>query len=202
MQVYPLPKRWGKIRPFLNHPDVLEFENAAFQCIHPEYEAGYHIPREGGWTLDLPFPRTRTSLRAYQSFGRCHQIAPVMLRLMQLAEPKGEWWIEKSELHTVVMGRLKNNLVIVDINLAFDSDADILDSYFQRIATAEWTEVEHSPESYLGTWMDYWEEHHRDFYPMSPQITGGEPMEGWEKHYPHLQINDHGFMQVKKENQK
>ncbi len=103
MNVYPLKKRWHKIRPFLVHPEAQAVENRVMKLLHPEYEAGTHIPREAGRCFVSGWPRSRRGATAFQCFGHCHSISPLMHTLLSHAEPQKQWFIFTAPAHTTVV---------------------------------------------------------------------------------------------------
>ena len=133
--VYDLHRNWRKFRPHLANPRVQLIEQLAMSAICPEYTVGVHIPREVGGCLDVPWPRSRKGATAYQCFGHCHAIAPVMLELARLAEPGIEWEILGHRAHTVVVGfrSQSETMILLDVNLAGDTDTATVAYYRSKI---------------------------------------------------------------------
>ena len=183
MKVYPIRANWRKFRRHLAHPTVRAVENAAMRCLHFEYEAGRHIPREAGRCLDVPAPRSRTGATAYQCFGHCHAIAPVMLALARLAEPEENWVIVTADSHTVVIstpgdvGRCGADLhgYLLDINLMGDPDAEAIDHFREKVWEADNWWYEDAGE-YIREHLQ--EGGFRSRFPMRPKATGWEPTPG------------------------
>ena len=103
-EVYDIRKKWRKFRRHLTHRWVIQTENRAMKALRADYDSTEHIPREAGRCLDVPWPLSRTGAMAYQCFGHCHAIAPVMCALARRAEPTLYWAIVGHTEHTVVIG--------------------------------------------------------------------------------------------------
>ncbi len=186
MEVYPIRDNWRKFRPHLSNPGVRLIENAAMRSIHHEYDAGRHIPREAGSSLDVAWPRSRTGATAYQCFGYCHVIAPVMLALAKLAEPKLDWYIIGAREHTAVVSLVRywpwewSCLgYLLDINLLGDSNA--VEHFEGKVWAAENWRYD-SPIAHVeGRLQDG---RFRSRYPMRTRETGWNPAPGTEALYP------------------
>ncbi len=176
MEVYPIRERWRKFRRHLAHPDVRAVENAAMRSMHPEYEAGRHIPREAGRCLDVPAPRSRTGATAYQCFGFCHTIAPVMLALAKLAEPDERWLIVSAIKHTAVVSEIGQGeyRYLLDINMVGYPDDHTLEHFREKVLGAAYYTAWWSPEAYIESYGA----HFRSQYPMRPEANGREPEPG------------------------
>lgn len=188
MITYPLPERWRKFRPHLESPIVREIENLAMGTLHPEYVAGRHIPRESGNCLDLPWPRSRTGYRAYQCFGHCHSIAPVMLTLARLADPSKEWSLVASHRHTTVVSLIDGEIrSVLDINSA---GKEAISQLVSEVLAYD----DHWYESDVLKYIDYRLVRNGSFpfrysYPMRPAVNQWKPEEGSEIHYPERNIS-------------
>ena len=192
VKVYPIKNKWRKFKPFLSHPSVKKVENTVLQFIHPEYRSGRHIPREAGWTIDAAWPRSRTGATAYQCFGHCHSIAPIMLQLVRLAEPKRTWCIYSALEHTVVIEREdyhhSTNYFhvpkrILDINLANDDDEAIVSHFEDKIASQDFL-IYHTIDCFIKeNLIRDGKGIFRAKFPMRPHITNWEPEENSSQHY-------------------
>ncbi|MCZ6868104.1 MAG: hypothetical protein O7G84_01210 [Gammaproteobacteria bacterium] len=109
--IYPINKMWR--RKFWPHiPDVQNTLRRAIRTIRYDYDPAIHIPREAGYTIDYPWPRTRECAGAFQMIGYCHVIVAPMLDLAQRALPKNEWHIVNAKKHSIVMS---DDGIILDI---------------------------------------------------------------------------------------
>ncbi len=92
LSVYDIRRNWSKrFKPLI--PAVEPTLQRAIRCYRSDFDPNKHIPREAGWCLDAPRPRTRTCARAFHMYGCCHIIAVVMLDFAQRALPNHEWWL-------------------------------------------------------------------------------------------------------------
>jgi len=189
MKPYDLDKKWRKFKPYLDHPEVRRIENLTMQLMHPEYVAGRHVPREAGKCIDVPWPRSRTGAKAYQCFGYCHCIAPVILALARLADPKYEWCLLNAVNHTVVLGVIDmegtppyddSNWVIIDINSYDESPESIIEQFTNEIMGDPTYRIEDDLDNYIFTRLG---PHFKSQYPMRPSVTGWQPEEGAWEHY-------------------
>lgn len=122
LKIVPLKRDWSrKFKPHL--PAVKSFEQKIIRTIRYDYSAKKHIPREAGLPMPLRAPRTRTCARAYQMFGYCHLIAPVMMKLAELAMPRKEWFVLAGRAHSTV---ISNEGDVVDINQMGRADSSVL----------------------------------------------------------------------------
>lgn len=121
--VYPLRARWTRLfKPRL--PEVQETLRQAMRAIRTDFDPTIHIPREAGRTIDCPWPRTRTCVRAYHCYGYCHVIAAVVLDLARRVMPDHDWWLCHGEGHSIV---IDTQCVIIDINGSHDEPYQVIE---------------------------------------------------------------------------
>ena len=132
-RVYPLAENWRKFKKYLDDPEIVGVHARCMKALRPEYEPATHVPRDAGWCLDLPRPRTRACLQAYQCFGNCHAIAPLMLALARKAEPRETWWLASAPEHTAVFSA---SGYLLDVNAVGLSDTETLSTFARKCRAA------------------------------------------------------------------
>ena len=101
-------RKWKKkIRPLLDHPDVVKALTGGLMLGDPNYREG-DPPWEYGRGPLNGQRATPGCLSWYQPRGMCHYIAPFSWKLGTLLFPEREWGFITSDHHTVVIGYAGN----------------------------------------------------------------------------------------------
>ncbi len=158
---YPIQKRWRRLRPLFEHPQVLELMHQEMECYAESRAEDYgyeHKPTPFTpelrpadydscyWRWDKGRRGPQPGYWAWACAGACHWVASPYLLVISLLEPDRPWQIASSDKHSTVVD-LERQLIFDPNYLAMDIAPEACWK-----AAVEWHNTELLP---VGVFMDH-----------------------------------------------
>ncbi len=115
VNIYPIRERWRRVL-WPHVPAVEDTLCRAIATIRSDYDPAIHIPREAGFDLDEPWPRTRECAAAFRMYGNCHVQAAIMLALAKRTFPDASWSLANGRRHSLV---ISSEGMVLDLTAAW-----------------------------------------------------------------------------------